>query len=392
MPPLVDPPVDDDPPPLEDDDHDDAQLERDAVAADLALGYAPADYDFSAAGRDDSDLDGATIFGEQSTHNYPDVHRDWGDATVCSPGPASGGGGHGGRGRAAACEDARAGAWNSEYRAQLEAALAMVQDSKDVMSGLKKLRTTREKARREGEVEMDEKKGQTALEAERDWVETREEELARLTRTKRSAIEEEKRAIKNAEKERLVGALPEFIARRNAERGGGMDAVDGSVGEDAMRELIAGHKEWLSSLGAEERELAAAREKFRAKAAKDAAAAAAAAAEEDSISRDAPGTPPWKREEVGGADPGAESGAESGADDLDDEDDELERSFGHAIPSSKTPPKLSRDVDFWSRDVYGADDVDGELDAFEKQMAEMCALDIENARRAKLEAKAAAEE
>ena len=77
---------------------------------------------------------------------------------------------------------------------------------------------------------------------------------------------------------------------------------------------------------------------------------------------------------------------------MDDEDDELERSFGHAIPSSKTPPKLSRDVDFWSRDVYGADDVDGELDAFEKQMAEMCALDIENARRAKLEAKAAAEE
>ena len=75
----------------------------------------------------------ALLHGEQSIHNYPDMHREWGDDA------------HVGL-RAAAARSARAAGafpnhetsgWNSEYRAQLEDAMAVMADSRDVMKNLR---------------------------------------------------------------------------------------------------------------------------------------------------------------------------------------------------------------------------------------------------------------
>ena len=87
---------------------------------------------------DQDDVDVHDLYGEQSLHNYPDLHADWGDDAGV---------------RAAAARAAResgvfpnhlSSGWNSEYRQQLEDAMAMVADSRDVMKNLKKMRVRRD--------------------------------------------------------------------------------------------------------------------------------------------------------------------------------------------------------------------------------------------------------
>jgi hypothetical protein len=67
---------------------------------------------------DQNDVDDRALYGEQSEHNYPDMHADWGDADAGL--------------KAAAARSARAAGiftnhmssgWNSEYRQQLEDAM-----------------------------------------------------------------------------------------------------------------------------------------------------------------------------------------------------------------------------------------------------------------------------
>ena len=62
-------------------------------------------------GVDEHDVDVRDLYGEQSVHNYPDVHADWGDArharaTVARAARDAG-----------AFPNAEASGWNTEYRA-----------------------------------------------------------------------------------------------------------------------------------------------------------------------------------------------------------------------------------------------------------------------------------
>ena len=131
---------------LEPLDGDDAELHEDASSSKVNLDAAVAEIEAREAehgwqtlveGTDgdrpavDEDGNVLSVFGEQSLHNYPDIHADWGDVRH---GPLAA------RRPTANPYDANAGGWNTEYRAQLEHAMDMVRDSREVMKNLRELR------------------------------------------------------------------------------------------------------------------------------------------------------------------------------------------------------------------------------------------------------------
>ena len=360
---------------------------------------------------DQEDVDARDLYGEQSVHNYPDVHADWGDDAGV---------------RAAAARSARAAGmfpnhltsgWNTEYRQQLEDALAMVADSRDVMKNLKKMRVRRDDQKEGLEPEQ---RGRTAEEDAAEWEAKRAEDKERAARRRKAEAAAAAAAAEAEEKEnasRVVGkALPEFMMRRR-HRDGHHDGSRSNNGENMMNntsgsaaddhDLVAAHREWLNMLGADERELDDAR---RRRGVRDASLDSStspltATVETEETEESAEGG-------VGGGDSGASAVAEDLAsirrtmaaaaaavrNDDDDEDDDDDDFFSRL--SSVRPTGGSGGgggvtgvvvgggggagepmIDFWNQEVYGVDDVDDELDNFEEQMARLCAAEIDAARR-----------
>ena len=136
-------------------------------------------------GVDEHDVDVRDLYGEQSVHNYPDVHADWGDArharaTVARAARDAG-----------AFPNAEASGWNTEYRAQLEHAMGVVRDSKEVMKNLKTIRR-RKKDIDEG-VEVGHLRGKSAKEANREWEASRAERRERERRRRRGGARRRRR-------------------------------------------------------------------------------------------------------------------------------------------------------------------------------------------------------
>ena len=151
-------------------------------------------------GVDEHDVDVRDLYGEQSVHNYPDVHADWGDArharaTVARAARDAG-----------AFPNAEASGWNTEYRAQLEHAMGVVRDSKEVMKNLKTIRR-RKKDIDEG-VEVGHLRGKSAKEANREWEASRAERRERERRRRARAATAEAEAA--AEREGPIAGLKSF--------------------------------------------------------------------------------------------------------------------------------------------------------------------------------------
>ena len=336
------------------------------------------------AGADVSDVPVRDLYGEQSVHNYPDVHNDWGDGAHA---PLS----------------ADATGWNTAYRAQLEHAMAIVRDSNDALRGLKKVREVRRDID-EG-VELGEARGRTAEEALAEFELDRAEAAARVARRRRASLEAEA-AEREASLSRVEGLreLPDFITARAKElrerreaieaRGGrpfgeeltGAGRVEGADASPAVDEARLGrskstneadasspladaHREWLAALG-------------------EARGAPTEKAETIGETHDEGGEREGTDAGEAGGGPRAGTADASFAESLPTGDDSPETSFfenlTHMSPLKRAAAGRTEEADFWNRDVYGAEDgleVDDELEAFEAEMAKLCAAEVADARR-----------
>ena len=238
---------------LEPLDGDDAELHEDASSSKVNLDAAVAEIEAREAehgwqtlveGTDgdrpavDEDGNVLSVFGEQSLHNYPDIHADWGDVRhgpLAARRPTQAG--------TANPYDANAGGWNTEYRAQLEHAMDMVRDSREVMKNLRELRRKKKEEDEEG-VHHTYVKGQTAKEASEQWERERAERVERDKSKRLAKMEADARAAARAAEEKageIVGVkpLPEWIVKAGKK--------DGSSAEF---DLAAAHREWIEALGA----------------------------------------------------------------------------------------------------------------------------------------------
>ena len=310
------------------------------------------------AGVDEHDVDVRDLYGEQSVHNYPDVHADWGDARHARAAVA----------RAArdagAFPNAEASGWNTEYRAQLEHAMGVVRDSKEVMKNLKTIRR-RKKDIDEG-VEVGHLRGVSAEEANREWEASRADrrERERRRREAKAAAEAEAAAAAAAAAERdgtIAGLkkLPDFITR-----GRGV----------ATSPLAEAHDQWLAALGDAPRRTAVDEEPD----------AEAEASRRDEPRESAPEATATTANDS--ATTAKVADVDSG--DSSSEDEDAETSFlkhlSSLSPLKRAAASKTEEADFWNREVYGAEDpsVEEDMDAFEAEMARLCATEISAARNA----------
>ena len=307
-------------------------------------------------GVDEHDVDVRDLYGEQSVHNYPDVHADWGDARHARA--------------AAAFPNAEASGWNTEYRAQLEHAMGVVRDSKEVMKNLKTIRR-RKKDIDEG-VEVGHLRGVSAEEANREWEASRADRRERDRRRREAKAAAAAAAEAEAEAEAAAAAaerdgtiaglkkLPDFITR-----GRGV----------ATSPLAEAHDQWLEALGDAPRRNAVDAEPD------------AEASRRDEPRESAPEATATTANDS--ATTAKDAHADSG--DSSSEDEDAETSFlkhlSSLSPLKRAAASKTEEADFWNREVYGAEDpsVEEDMDAFEAEMARLCATEISAARNATTE-------
>ena len=316
-------------------------------------------------GVDEHDVDVRDLYGEQSVHNYPDVHADWGDArharaTVARAARDAG-----------AFPNAEASGWNTEYRAQLEHAMGVVRDSKEVMKNLKTIRR-RKKDIDEG-VEVGHLRGKSAKEANREWEASRAERRERERRRREAKAKAKAEAEAAAEREGPIAGLkklPDFITR-------GRGA--------ATSPLAEAHDRWLEALGDEPPR--------RNSVDSEARAAASRRKEPEATNPkhpEATTTTNGTTSAVSAATANDSTANDSDAD-SSSEDEDAETSFlkhlSSLSPLRRAAASKTEEADFWNREVYGGEDpsVEENMDAFEAEMARLCATEISAARNATTE-------
>ena len=361
---------------LEPLDGDDAELHEDASSSKVNLDAAVAEIEAREAehgwqtlveGTDgdrpagDEDGNVLSVFGEQSLHNYPDIHADWGDVRhgpLAARRPTQAG--------TANPYDANAGGWNTEYRAQLEHAMDMVRDSREVMKNLRELRRKKKEEDEEG-VHHTYVKGQTAKEASEQWERERAERVERDKSKRLAKMEAEARAAARAAEEKageIVGfkPLPEWIVKAGKK--------DGSSAEF---DLAAAHREWIEALGA--RDSPTRTRTGRSAMNRD--------ADEDTRCgeevTEPPATPPSEKEKAESKTVKAETARSEFEVDESNEGDFF-RQLSSLSPHRRAQSSRTEERDFWNEDVYGGD-VNDELAQFERQMSEMCNLEISSIKR-----------
>ena len=357
---------------LEPLDGDDAELHEDASSSKVNLDAAVAEIEAREAehgwqtlveGTDgdrpavDEDGNVLSVFGEQSLHNYPDIHADWGDVRH---GPLAA------RRPTANPYDANAGGWNTEYRAQLEHAMDMVRDSREVMKNLRELRRKKKEEDEEG-VHHTYVKGQTAKEASEQWERERAERVERDKSRRLAKMEADARAAARAAEEKageIVGVkpLPEWIVKAGKK--------DGSSSEF---DLAAAHREWIEALGARDSptRTRTGRSAMNRDADEDARC--------DEEATEPPATPPSEKEKAESKTMKAES-ARSEFEVDDSNEGDFFRELSSLSPHRRAQSSRTEERDFWNEDVYGGD-VNDELAQFERQMSEMCNLEISSIKR-----------
>ena len=363
---------------LEPLDGDDAELHEDASSSKVNLDAAVAEIEAREAehgwqtlveGTDgdrpavDEDGNVLSVFGEQSLHNYPDIHADWGDVRH---GPLAA------RRPTANPYDANAGGWNTEYRAQLEHAMDMVRDSREVMKNLRELRRKKKEEDEEG-VHHTYVKGQTAKEASEQWERERAERVERDKSRRLAKMEADARAAARAAEEKageIVGVkpLPEWIVKAGKK--------DGSSSEF---DLAAVHREWIEALGARDSptRTRTGRSAMNQDADEDARCDSDRGALEEAT--EPPATPPSEKEKAESKRMGAETArSEFEVDDSNERD--FFRELSSLSPHRRAQSSRTEERDFWNEDVYGGD-VNDELAQFERQMSEMCNLEISSIKR-----------
>ena len=357
---------------LEPLDGDDAELHEDASSSKVNLDAAVAEIEAREAehgwqtlveGTDgdrpavDEDGNVLSVFGEQSLHNYPDIHADWGDVRH---GPLAA------RRPTANPYDANAGGWNTEYRAQLEHAMDMVRDSREVMKNLRELRRKKKEEDEEG-VHHTYVKGQTAKEASEQWERERAERVERDKSKRLAKMEAEARAAARAAEEKageIVGVkpLPEWIVKAGKK--------DGSSAEF---DLAAAHREWIEALGARDSptRTRTGRSAMNRDADEDTRC--------DEEATEPPATPPSEKEKAESKTTKAETARSEFEVDESNEGDFF-RELSSLSPHRRAQSSRTEERDFWNEDVYGGD-VNDELAQFERQMSEMCNLEISSIKR-----------
>ena len=305
----------------------------------------------------DEDGNVLSVFGEQSLHNYPDIHADWGDVRH---GPLAA------RRPTANPYDANAGGWNTEYRAQLEHAMDMVRDSREVMKNLRELRRKKKEEDEEG-VHHTYVKGQTAKEASEQWERERAERVERDKSRRLAKMEADARAAARAAEEKageIVGfkPLPEWIVKAGKK--------DGSSAEF---DLAAAHREWIEALGARDSptRTRTGRSAMNRDADEDTRC--------DEEATEPPATPPSEKEKAESKTMKAET-ARSEFEVDDSNEGDFFRELSSLSPHRRAQSSRTEERDFWNEDVYGGD-VNDELAQFERQMSEMCNLEISSVKR-----------
>ena len=314
---------------------------------------------------DETDIDNRALYGEQAVHNFPDVHADWGDATVMAA-----------RSNAAKllrekmAENGSAPSfhdtgWNTEYRAGLELAMATVRDSKQTMGNIRAVRALTKDI--EDGVEVGHLKGKTAKEASVEWEQERFERLEAEARKRRAAAEvaAKSAARENKSQQDVAGlpALPDFLKPATQE--------DSTAALAAASALGAKHDEWIQTLGGDR-----------------VGGTAETASEKDEDATLSESTTPSKHSE----DPRDESNVdESNVDPDDDPDDSFFANFTSLSPLRKAAASKTASENFWGKEMWGADgenfeerNLDDALATAEAEMAALCALEISKARKLSL--------
>lgn len=135
-------------------------------------------------------------------------------------------------------------------------------------------------------------------------------------------------------------------------------------GSSAEFDLAAAHREWIEALGARDSptRTRTGRSAMNRDADEDARC--------DEEATEPPATPPSEKEK-----------AESKRADVDDADEgDFFRELSSLSPHRRAQSSRTEERDFWNEDVYGGD-VNDELAQFERQMSEMCNLEISSIKR-----------
>ena len=319
------------------------------------------DHDGDAIPAVDEDGNVLSVFGEQSMHNYPDIHSEWGDVRH---GPLAARRPKKKDGTEANPYDAHAGGWNTEYRAQLEHAMDMVKDSRQVMKNIRELRRKQKEEEEEG-VQNTYVKGQTAKEASEQWERERAERAERMKSKALAVIEAEAAAEARALEVKAgeiagVKPLPEWVVK------GAKKSAKEKDGDGSEFDLAAAHREWIEALGARDSPT-----RTRTRSVTNDADESGSDRGDEHVT-EPPATPPS----------GKTKAKESNEVDKEVEDAEgaFFRELSSLSPYRRAQASRTEERDFWNEDVYGGDEND-DLAAFEQQMSQLCASEISSIKR-----------